>query len=199
MAEIKSPAARAARLSRSKNESTKNRSSLENSSRAVGEQPRCRISRGLSLPIWPAYLPLFYIDSTCFLRHHAGIPASPHSRENQVHDTQSDESQRQKVPRALLEAFLLFVALASLGVSTLHGQSPQTSCSDKPAAAAATPAATPSPATQQPAKPNGPGLVWVNTDTRVYHKQGSRWYGKTRHGKYMLEADAIKAGYKPAK
>ncbi len=104
-----------------------------------------------------------------------------------------------KVPRALLEAFLLFVALASLGVSTLHGQSPQTSCSDKPAAAAATPAATPSPATQQPAQPNGPGLVWVNTDTRVYHKQGSRWYGKTRHGKYMLEADAIKAGYKPAK
>jgi hypothetical protein len=109
-----------------------------------------------------------------------------------------------KVPRALLEAFLLFVTLASLGVSTLHGQSPQTSCSDKPQAAAATPAATPSPATQQTGQPQtdqakGPGLVWVNTDTRVYHKQGTRWYGKTRHGKYMLEADAIKAGYKPAK
>jgi hypothetical protein len=109
-----------------------------------------------------------------------------------------------KVPRTLLEAFLLFMALASVGVSTLHGQSPQTSCSDKPQAAAATPAATPSPARQQTDQPqteqaNGPGLVWVNTDTRVYHKQGTRWYGKTRHGKYMLEADAIKAGYKPAK
>jgi len=33
----------------------------------------------------------------------------------------------------------------------------------------------------------------------MYHKQGTRWYGKTKHGKYMLEADAIKAGYKPAK
>ena len=94
---------------------------------------------------------------------------------------------------------LLFVALASVGVSTLPGQSPQASCSDKPQAAAATPAATPSPATQQAAQPNGPGLVWVNTDTRVYHKRGTRWYGKTKHGKYMLEADAIKAGYKPAK
>jgi hypothetical protein len=104
-----------------------------------------------------------------------------------------------KVPRALLEAFLLFVALGSLGVSTLHGQSPQASCSDKPQAAAATPAATPSPTMQQTDQSKGPGLVWVNTDTRMYHKQGTRWYGKTRHGKYMLEADAIKAGYKPAK
>jgi len=103
-----------------------------------------------------------------------------------------------RVPSALLEAFLLFVALDSVGVSTLHGQSPQASCSDK-SQAAATPAATPSPAKQQTTQPNGPGLVWVNTDTRMYHKQGTRWYGKTRHGKYMLEADAIKAGYKPAK
>ena len=43
------------------------------------------------------------------------------------------------------------------------------------------------------------GMVWVNTDSGVYHKQDSRWYGKTKHGKYMLEPDAIKAGYKPAK
>ncbi len=41
-------------------------------------------------------------------------------------------------------------------------------------------------------------MVWVNTQTGVYHKWGSRWYGKTKHGKYMLEADAVKAGYKPA-
>ncbi len=104
-----------------------------------------------------------------------------------------------RVPHALLEAFLLFVTLVSIGVSALHGQSPQASCSNKPQPAAATPAATPSPATQQTTQPNGPGLVWVNTDTRLYHKQGTRWYGKTKHGKYMLEADAIKAGYKPAK
>jgi hypothetical protein len=45
---------------------------------------------------------------------------------------------------------------------------------------------------------NGVGMVWVNTESGVYHKPGTRWYGKTKHGKYMLEADAIKAGYKSA-
>lgn len=61
--------------------------------------------------------------------------------------------------------------------------------------------ATQSASTDKPQAPpaNGAGVVWINTDTGVYHKQGSRWYGKTKHGKYMLEADAIKAGYKPAK
>jgi hypothetical protein len=47
---------------------------------------------------------------------------------------------------------------------------------------------------QSPSK-NG-GMVWVNTESGVYHKRRSRWYGKTKQGKYMLEADAIKAGYK---
>jgi hypothetical protein len=41
-------------------------------------------------------------------------------------------------------------------------------------------------------------MVWVNTDTGVYHKSG-RWYGKTKNGKWMTEEDAIKAGYKEAK
>ena len=37
-------------------------------------------------------------------------------------------------------------------------------------------------------------MVWVNTDSGVYHKPGTRWYGKTKQGKYMTEADAQKAG-----
>jgi hypothetical protein len=37
---------------------------------------------------------------------------------------------------------------------------------------------------------------WVNTDSSIYHKPGSRWYGKTKQGKYMSEADAQKAGYR---
>lgn len=43
------------------------------------------------------------------------------------------------------------------------------------------------------------GMVWVNIASGVYHKPGSRWYGKTKRGKYMLEQDAMKAGYKPAR
>ncbi len=53
--------------------------------------------------------------------------------------------------------------------------------------------------TGQAAAPAAPGMVWVNLDTKVYHKEGDRWYGKTKHGKYMTESDAIAAGYRAAK
>ena len=43
------------------------------------------------------------------------------------------------------------------------------------------------------------GLVWVNLDSKVFHQQGSRWYGKTKNGKFMTEADAVAAGYREAK
>jgi len=78
-----------------------------------------------------------------------------------------------------------------------------------PAAAAnsaATPAATPAakkhqaPAPQTTQAPGGGnGQVWVNSETHVYHKEGSKWYGKTKKGKYMTEADAVKEGDKAAK
>jgi DNA uptake protein ComE-like DNA-binding protein len=45
----------------------------------------------------------------------------------------------------------------------------------------------------------GPGMVWVNLDSGIYHYPGTRYYGKTKTGKYLSEADAIKAGYHAAK
>jgi hypothetical protein len=42
-------------------------------------------------------------------------------------------------------------------------------------------------------------MVWVNTDSHVYHKEGSRFYGKTKKGKYMTEQEAIKEGDRAAK
>ena len=70
----------------------------------------------------------------------------------------------------------------------------------------ARPAATPAPAgrtteeaTNPPASGGGHGQVWVNTETGVYHREGSRFYGTTKKGKYMTEADAIKDGNKAAK
>ena len=40
--------------------------------------------------------------------------------------------------------------------------------------------------------------VWVNTNSGVYHCPESRWFGRTKQGKYMGECEAKKAGYRPA-
>src|ERR1051325_11321167 len=74
----------------------------------------------------------------------------------------------------------------------------------KTSTAAASPAGVPASAkatttgaaVKAPAPGGGRGLVWVNTETHVYHKEGSRFYGTTKKGKYMTEAAAIKEGDK---
>ena len=37
-------------------------------------------------------------------------------------------------------------------------------------------------------------MVWVNEESKVFHREGDRWYGRTKKGKYMTEADAVKMG-----
>jgi hypothetical protein len=39
-------------------------------------------------------------------------------------------------------------------------------------------------------------VVWVNTPSRIYHYSGTRYFGHTRRGAYMCEADARAAGYR---
>jgi hypothetical protein len=70
----------------------------------------------------------------------------------------------------------------------------------KPTASpAATTTTSSAEANATPAPGGGHGMVWVNTESHIYHKDGSRFYGKTKQGKYMSEADAIKEGDRASK
>jgi hypothetical protein len=82
----------------------------------------------------------------------------------------------------------------------------QSAASTSPgAASAAAPAAAPKGASKPAssgtasdadiAAAKSSGKVWVNLSSGVYHK-GGRWYGKTKNGKFMTEAQAKAAGYK---
>jgi hypothetical protein len=79
-----------------------------------------------------------------------------------------------------------------------HRAAAQISPTPAPAAASVNGSQGPATATT-PATGGGNGQVWVNSATHVYHKEGSRFYGKTKHGKYMSEQDAIKEGDHAAK
>jgi DNA uptake protein ComE-like DNA-binding protein len=94
--------------------------------------------------------------------------------------------------------------LASGNSAGLEHTRPSTAPAPAPAprATPATPATgsshmSPSQITAQ--VPPSPGMVWVNSETRVFHRQGDPWYGKTKKGQFMNEADAVKAGYREAK
>lgn len=37
-------------------------------------------------------------------------------------------------------------------------------------------------------------VVWLNIPSGIYHYKGERWYGRTKHGAYACEKEAISAG-----
>ena len=42
-------------------------------------------------------------------------------------------------------------------------------------------------------------VVWANTSSKVLHNSGDKFYGHTKHGVYVCQSAALKAGYHTAK
>ncbi|MGH9435402.1 MAG: hypothetical protein ACRD06_05325 [Terriglobia bacterium] len=93
--------------------------------------------------------------------------------------------------------FLGLMAILGLCLSLTAMPSFAKSKKSKKAQAATTAQTSTSKQTAQQAPSNG--MVWVNPKSKVFHVKGDRWYGKTKNGKYMTEAEAVKEGYRQAK
>ena len=86
------------------------------------------------------------------------------------------------------------------GAAATGSQASATTTTHAPAAIppkSTTAAAAQPPTSTKSTAPAAPGQVWVNSSSKVYHCAGTKWYGKTKSGKYMSEADAKAQGFHP--
>ncbi len=82
-------------------------------------------------------------------------------------------------------------AKSAAPVQSAPAASPAPAQTNQSSPSAATAAAQP----VVPAPVAGSGKVWVNTRSKIYHCEGSKFYGNTKEGEYMSEADAKAKGF----
>jgi hypothetical protein len=88
-------------------------------------------------------------------------------------------------------------AAPSSASTSSSGSSSASAPATPPPAAKSAPATTSKTSSTATAPGGGADKVWVNTDSNVYHCPGTRYYGTTKVGVYMTEAEAKAKGARP--
>lgn len=98
------------------------------------------------------------------------------------------------------KTWISLLAILALGFSVMPTALAETPVVQKEAISSGSEVPGKSPAQQKIQKSGsvqcrqGDPTVWVNEPTQIYHYNGSRWYGHTKHGHFSCESNAKAEG-----